>query len=98
MKSRLVYLIELALLLLLLAAPTLARPQAAPAADTYDLSWWSIDGGGMMNASVGEYSLSGAIGQPDAGALSGGAYTLAGGFWGGAALNYAVFLPVVLKN
>ena len=98
MKSRLVYLIELALLLLLLAAPTLARPQAAPAADTFDLSWWSIDGGGTMNVSVGAYSLSGAIGQPDAGALSGGEYTLAGGFWGGAALNYAVFLPVVLKN
>jgi hypothetical protein len=84
--------------LLLLAAPTLARPQAAPTADTFDQSWWSIDGGGTMNASVGAYSLSGAIGQPDAGALSGGAYTLAGGFWGGAALNYAVFLPVVIKN
>jgi hypothetical protein len=98
MKSRLVYLIELALLLLLLASPTLARPQAAPTADTFKLSWWSIDGGGTMNASAGVYSLSGTIGQADAGALSSGTYTLMGGFWGGAALNYAVFLPVVLKN
>ena len=31
----------------------------------------------------GVYSLSGIIGQPDAGAMSGGQYTLEGGFWGG---------------
>ena len=70
MKPRLVYGILLGLLFLLLTVP-LARPPAVSAADTYELSWWSIDGGGMMNASAGEYSLSGTIGQPDAGVFSG---------------------------
>ncbi len=28
------------------------------------------------------YSVSGTIGQPDAGAMSGGSYALSGGFWG----------------
>jgi hypothetical protein len=30
--------------------------------------------------------------------LSGGGYTLNGGFWGGAALNYNIYLPLVLKG
>jgi len=39
------------------------------------------------------------VGQPDAGVLSGGGYTLAGGFWpGGAAARYGVYLPLVLRN
>jgi len=33
-----------------------------------------------------------------AGVLSGGGYTLAGGFWGGAAAPYRVYLPLVLRN
>jgi hypothetical protein len=37
------------------------------------------------------------MGQPDAGTLGGG-YTLAGGFWGGAAVQYKVYLPVVLRQ
>jgi hypothetical protein len=58
---------------------------ALPArAQTYDLSWFSIDGGGGTS-SGGAYSVSGTIGQPDAGALSGGNYTLVGGFWSAAA-------------
>ena len=49
-------------------------------AQTFDLSWVSIDGGGGTS-SGGAYSVSGTIGQPDAGVLSGGNYTLVGGFW-----------------
>lgn len=64
----------------------------------YDLTWYSIDGGGAMNSTGGSYSLAGSIGQPDAGALSGGSYTLNGGFWGGASINYNVYLPLTLKN
>ena len=33
-------------------------------------------------SSGGAYSVSGTIGQPDAGQLAGGGYTLSGGFWG----------------
>jgi hypothetical protein len=96
MKPGLVCLIKLALLSLLLSVPTLASP-AVSAADTYDLSWWSIDGGGTMNASAGEYSLSGTIGQPDAGVMIAGEFTLVGGFWG---LNPfgLIYLPLIIRN
>lgn len=47
----------------------------------YSIDWFTIDGGGGTS-SGGPYTLSGTIGQPDAGRLSGGTYTLEGGFWG----------------
>jgi hypothetical protein len=51
----------------------------------YDLTWSSLGGSGGTAASTGGgYSLGGTIGQPDAGALRGGSYTLLGGFWGAA--------------
>ena len=50
------------------------------AADYY-LDWQTIDGGGGTSTG-GVYSVTGTIGQPDAGAMSGGNYTLQGGFWG----------------
>jgi uncharacterized repeat protein (TIGR01451 family) len=57
----------------------LGRPAAA---QTYDLSWWTVDGGGTVGAAGGTFTLSGTAGQPDAGpAQTGGAFALAGGFW-----------------
>jgi len=50
-------------------------------APDFDLSWHSIDGGGIMRSTGGAFELSGTIGQPDAGAMSGGVFTLTGGFW-----------------
>ncbi len=47
----------------------------------YDLTWHTIDGGGAMRSTGGDFELSGTIGQPDAGAMSGGNFTLTGGFW-----------------
>ncbi|MEJ5312550.1 MAG: hypothetical protein WHX52_22515 [Anaerolineae bacterium] len=64
----------------------------------YDLSWSTIDGGGHTFSSGGGYTLGGTVGQADAGALSGGSYTLAGGFWPGAAVEYRIYLPLVLRN
>jgi len=55
---------------------------AALAAGSLDLSWFTIDGGGGTSTGGG-LALSGTIGQPDAGAASGGAFVLAGGFWSG---------------
>lgn len=51
-------------------------------AQTYDLTWNTVDGGGA-DSTGGVYELTGTIGQPDAGDLSGGIFTLRGGFWGG---------------
>jgi len=47
----------------------------------FTLTRATIDGGGVMRSIGGDIELSGTIGQPDAGAMSGGAYTLSGGFW-----------------
>src|SRR2546425_4366871 len=54
---------------------------AAAQAQTYAIDWFTIDGGGGISTG-GVYSVSGTIGQPDAGHMSGGNYTLDGGFWG----------------
>src|SRR5215471_8224864 len=50
-------------------------------AQTYSIDWFTVDGGGGTSTG-GVYSLSGTIGQPDAGHMSGGNFTLDGGFWG----------------
>ena len=49
----------------------------------FDLSWYTIDGGGGSRSTGGNFEMSGTMGQPDAGEMSGGDFTLAGGFWGG---------------
>ena len=38
----------------------------------FDLSWQSIDSGGVIKSTGGVFDLSGTIGQPDAGTMSGG--------------------------
>jgi hypothetical protein len=66
----------------------------------YDLSWWTLDGGGDTLITGEGYRLSGTAGQPDAGVLSGGGYTLGGGFWRGGAVSGQfcyVYLPLVLR-
>ncbi|HET9496461.1 MAG TPA: S-layer homology domain-containing protein, partial [Chloroflexia bacterium] len=50
----------------------------------FDLSWATVDGGGGTFSTGGPYSLGGTIGQPDAGTMSGGNFSLDGGFWGAA--------------
>src|SRR5258705_7392688 len=50
-------------------------------AQTYSIDWFTIDGGGGTSTG-GVYTVSGTIGQPDAGHMSGGNFTLDGGFWG----------------
>jgi hypothetical protein len=48
----------------------------------YSIDWHTIDGGGGTSTG-GVYSISGTIGQPDANTvpMSGGPYSLQGGFW-----------------
>jgi hypothetical protein len=66
---------------LCLTALLLLGPATAMQAQSYEISWYKIAGGGGTSTN-GSYSLSGTIGQVDAGTMSGGGYTLAGGFWG----------------
>lgn len=44
------------------------------------IPWHTVDGGGSTSTS-GVYTVSGTIGQPDAGSMFGGQFTLVGGFW-----------------
>jgi hypothetical protein len=62
------------ILLFGLLLPALARAQS------FSIDWFTIDGGGGTSTG-GVFSVSGTIGQPDAGSMSGGNYTLDGGFW-----------------
>ncbi len=66
----------------------------------YDLTWNVVAGGGTLSTGDG-YTLSGTIGQPDAGQLSGGGYTLAGGFWAstvaGTMVPYRIYLPLLVR-
>lgn len=67
---------------LLLLVFLLASWIPAQTGGDYDLSWNSYDGGGGFSLG-GAFSLMGTIGQPDTAVVSGGAYSLYGGFWPG---------------
>lgn len=63
----------------LLAAMALTGAAAEP----LRISSFTIDGGGLAHSTSadGVFVLSGTIGQPDAGVVSGGGFKLTGGFW-----------------
>ena len=69
---------------------TTASPDA-----TYTIPWYTVDGGGGTS-SAGIFTLQGTAGQPDAGVLTGGGYTLTGGFWY-AHSEQGIWLPLVTR-
>lgn len=77
---------------------------AAPGGPAGGLSipWWTVDGGGDTSYG-GAFALSGTIGQADAGKMSGGVYTLDGGYWNsavgaiGGGIGFKLYLPVVVR-
>ncbi len=66
-------------LILALVAVLGARPACA---QTLEMTWFTIDGGGGILLS-GDLELAGTIGQPDAGVMTSGDLVLEGGFWAG---------------
>jgi hypothetical protein len=88
-------------LLLVITVLVATVVQAQSLQQTYDLSWWTIDGGGG-SSNGGNYILDGTAGQPDPGPiLSGGSYNLEGGFWGGGLsgmTTFNIYLPLVMRN
>ena len=59
----------------------LASMATVATAQNYSINWFTIDGGGG-NSTGGVFTVSGTIGQPDAGGpMTGGNYSLTGGFW-----------------
>ena len=78
MNRRLIFMFALVCLLILFCLTGFVRA----ASGGYGLTWWSADGGGGgASGGSGSYDLNGTIGQPDAGAMSGTGYQLAGGYW-----------------
>jgi hypothetical protein len=55
----------------------------AALADDFEIEWYTVDGGGVMWSTGGNFELGGTIGQPDANSLvmTGGSFELTGGFW-----------------
>lgn len=66
-----------AIVAVLVATPLLAGGQAS-------IDWWSVDGGGEIQAEGGDWTLSGTLGQWDGtegNLLTGGNWQMTGGFW-----------------
>lgn len=91
---RLLGIILLALLILVLAL-NVRVGYAAPRSG-YEISWYTIDGGGAQELTGGMYTLSGTVGQFDAGAQGGGSYALAGGYWV-ELFGYRLYLPLIMR-
>ena len=67
----------------LIALAVLSLAAATTRAQNFNIDWFTIDGGGGPGTGGG-YTLNGTIGQPDAGSpMSGGAFSISGGFWPG---------------
>ena len=66
----------------------------------YDLSWSAVAGGGGTLSTGGTYSVDGTVGQPEAGLLKGGDFTVGGGFLPGGevASEYWIYLPLVVRQ
>ncbi len=89
-RKQTLFLTLLLMALLALAAPALARP-----GDGFSLAWWTVDGGGGRSMG-GDFTLTGSIGQADAGVMAGGEFELTGGFWSmPAATPTHVYLPII---
>jgi hypothetical protein len=86
-------------LIFIAALLLLGGPLGAAASQVdYALDWWTLDGGGGASAG-GDFDLTGSIGQPEAGYMQGGDFSLQGGFWVGGEVRAAgrVFLPFVVR-
>ena len=74
---------------------------AGSAQGQFLIDWYKVSGGGGMNSTGGVYSVSGTVGQHDAGSpMKGGVYSLTGGFWSLFALQTpgAPSLTIVLTS
>ncbi len=78
--------------ILALSALSLACGLCAPA--QYGIDWYTINGGGGTSTGA-LYVLSGTIGQADAGTMSGGPFTLQGGFWPGLVVPSSTEAPTL---
>jgi hypothetical protein len=78
-----------------------AFPALAQTGDEYELSWWTVAGGGGTSQE-GDYALTGSIGQPNTDLLGSDEFTLVGGFFSGEAAvdpeEGSIYLPLILHE
>lgn len=97
-RKRMLALFVVALSLLALLALNIRITYAAPRTTAgYAIDWWTVDGGGGQLLSGAPYTLQGTVGQPDAGAESGGNYDLSGGFWYVDVFGFKLYLPLIMR-
>jgi hypothetical protein len=97
MKQWLLLLMLLIFALLLASGGSSARAQTGAG---FDLTWGTIDGGGVIHSRGGAFQVSASLGQPDAGPpMQGGAFTLTGGFLSGVPgqSEYRILLPLAVR-
>ena len=88
---------NLCLLVLVLLLPGATAASAAESSLT--MIAWTVDAGGGTSTGPA-YSISGTMGQHDAGIAAGGDYTVLGGFWSGGQLTQPearLFMPIVRR-
>jgi hypothetical protein len=79
---------------ILLALVSIAFAQVS---SNYDLSWHVIGGGVGQMESTG-HSLQGTLGQTVSGSMSSTGHSLCTGYWCQEAEDFAVYLPLVLRD
>jgi hypothetical protein len=75
---------------------TVALLAGTRAAGILTIDWWSVDSGGDRS-SGGAYVLDRTTGQADAGVLTGGAFTITGGYWAVALPRSSIHLPLIRR-
>jgi hypothetical protein len=72
---------------------------ATRAMESPTLGWFTVDGGGGAATDAGRSLLTGSIGQPDAGLLTSGGFSLGGGFWDSVvtAVEHDIYLPLIMR-
>ena len=91
---------RLSLVIVVLPLLLTTMPVFSQSGGNYGLVRWTVSGG-ASNSSGGEFTVSGSAGQAEVGfLLTGGEYTVIGGFLGGGAIPLIndTYLPVVLSS
>ena len=87
------------ILLALTAILLLAGSALAMSSTNYCLDWFTpMTGGGGAPANSASYAVNLTVGQTAIGASSSANYGAGLGYWYGAAAQFRILLPVVLKN
>ena len=89
---------RIAILLTLAALLLLAGRALAMSSEHYRLDWFTPLTGSGGAASSTNYAVNFTVGQSVIGSFSGTNYSGCLGFWCGAAAQYRVYLPLVLRN